>query len=120
MVRAVSRTTASSATSAASGGAGEAPGRLKLPLHLACGAEKPSIGVVRALLEAYPRGVHAVDGDGRRPLQIAVSNRAPLDIVMLLVEAGGVRIGVSTILDLHYHALERTERDAMMDATTRR
>ncbi len=120
MVRAVSRTTASSATSAASDGAGEAPGRLKLPLHLACGAEKPSIGVVRALLEAYPRGVHAVDGDGRRPLQIAVSNRAPLDIVMLLVEAGGVRIGVSTILDLHYHALERTERDATMDATRRR
>lgn len=53
-------------------------------------------------------------------MQIAVSNRAPLDIVMLLVEAGGVRIGVSTILDLHYHALERTERDATMDATTRR
>ena len=106
MVRAASRTTASSA---AAGTGGEAPGRLKLPLHLACGAQEPSIGVVSALIDAYPHGVHVTDGDGRCPLQIAVSNRAPVDVVMLLIDAGGMRKGMSMILDLHYRTLERME-----------
>ena len=111
LIHAASRTTIYSAVS---GTVGEGPGRLKLPLHLACGAEEPSVRVVSALLEAYPRGAHTVDGDGLYPLQIAVSKRAPLDLIMLLVEAGGVKKGVSMILDLHYQATEHliVEREA--------
>ena len=61
-----------------------------LPLHVAA-ASKASLGVVAALLEAFPDGAkqpdkNALGQDDKLPLQYAVENHAPADVQALLAK----------------------------------
>ena len=78
----------------------------RLPLHVAIDTNKPWIGAIESIIEAFPEALTRRDGGGRLPLHIAVDRPTPdPNLVKMLVRRNrastGARRGVGR-LPIHY------------------
>jgi len=99
-------------------GLSKAPPRL--PLHQACASRAPKV-VIKALIDAYPKGVQSSEIFGCLPLHLACQSKAPLGAVRALLRAypKATTVAVGGLLPIHMACIGNNVSLAVVESLLR-
>jgi len=92
----------------------------RLPLHQACALRAPK-EVIKALVDAYPKGVMSSEIFGALPLHLACQNKAPLGSIRVLLRAypKATTVAVGGLLPIHMASMGHNVSLAVVEALIR-